>query len=420
MSPARSAFHDAEVVDLLAEQPALLAIADAVVATQESKRPRAVGPRRALAIAAVMLVLAVAAALVELRGGGRSLVAEALAAVGTGPVVHAVIAADDPRGSVIDVDSGRETPVRVEIEYWFDEERRVLRTVVRRNGVVASEFRETRAGSESSEGPVRTLPGYEPALDPALAGFASGYRTALADGSARAVGEGELDGRAVRWLEFRARGVRERVAVDVETHRPLAIEPATPSGDAPPFRWRVDVLESVPRRSASLGPLVPRAPAPVRGDVRASVPLSAMQAAATLVWPALWLGERFDDLTLTTIERQELSRGYAPGVAGVSRRGEGLRLVYRGGGRFVEIQQAPRAEPAYAFGGGRSTFSFNPVPADGFAELTQLGGAGGADDDSWLAQLRRGGVFLSIWGSSRADVLAAARALRPIETGGRG
>jgi hypothetical protein len=81
----------------------------------------------------------------------------------------------------------------------------------------------------------------------------------------------------------------------------------------------------------------------------------------------------------------------------------------------VELQQAPAAEPAYAFAGGRATFSWNPVPAEGLAELVALPGAGAT---GWLMQLRVGGVYLSIWGSSRAVLLEAARMLRSIETGG--
>jgi hypothetical protein len=369
-----------------------------------------------LLVAAALLVLAGwIASLVLLRDGRASLVDEALAAVGAAPVVHAIIAADDPRGSVVEVATGRSRPVRIEIESWFDRDRRVLRTVVRRNDAVVGEFRESPAGSTSSDGPVRTLPGYQPALDPALTAFAASYRRSLENGSARVAEKGTLAGRSVRWIEFEAGGVRERVAVDLETHRPLVIEPLLPGGESSGFRWSVVELESISRAAADLRPPVRRPPVPVRGDVRSSEPLSVGQAAERLSWPALWLGEGFAGMALTTIERQELSRGYSPPAPALRRRGEGLRLLYRNGERYVELQQAPAAEPAYAFAGGRATFSWNPVPAEGLAELVALPGA---DATGWLMQLRVGGVYLSIWGSSRAVLLEAARMLRSIETGG--
>jgi len=408
-----SALSDVEVVVLLAEEPTLLAIADAVAATQRRRR-RAPRPSL-LVVVAVLLLVAAATSLVTLREGRASIVDEALAVVGTAPVVHAVIAAEDPRGSVVEVATGRVRPVRIEIESWYDGERRLLRTTVRRNGVVVSEFLESPEGSSSSDGPVRTLPGYEPALDPALSEFARGYRAALAAGTVRLAGEDEVGGRRVQWLELERGRLRERVAVDRETYRPLLIEPFSAAGTPSGFRWRVVELESVVRANAILSRPVPRPPAPSRGDVRASAPLSARQAAARLVWPALWLGRRFEGMTLVSIERQELSRGYSPPAPRQRGGGEGLRLLYRNGERFVEIQQAPAAEPAYAFAGGRATFSWNPIPAEGFVELAALPGQ---ERTTWLGQLRVGGVHLSLWGFSRSGVLGAARALRSIETGG--
>ena len=82
----RSAFADLEVVELLADRADLLAIADAVAATQ---RPPAVRrrrtPMRLVAVAAV-LGLAVALALVSPWSGRGGLVDRALAAIGSGDV----------------------------------------------------------------------------------------------------------------------------------------------------------------------------------------------------------------------------------------------------------------------------------------------------------------------------------------------
>jgi hypothetical protein len=175
------------------------------------------------------------------------------------------------------------------------------------------------------------------------------------------------------------------------------------------MRWRVVAIESLQRGDASLRAPIPRAPGPYRGDVRGSEPVSRTQA-AQLAWEPLWPGAALAGLPVTAIELQELSRGFAPNVRAGRTRGEGVRLLYGGGARLVEVLQAPAAEPAYGFGSGRLTFGGNPVPAEGLAELAQVG-------STWLGQLRRDGVYVSIWGPTRELVLDAARALRPIGGG---
>src|SRR5439155_6084282 len=71
-----------------------------------------------------------------------------------------------------------------------------------------------------------------PILDPALAGFVNGYRDALRTGVARRVGAGDVDGRAVYWIEFKPEPTAarsgttretERVAVDQKTLRPVLV-----------------------------------------------------------------------------------------------------------------------------------------------------------------------------------------------------
>jgi len=402
---------DREVIELLADEPELLAIADAIAATQS--RPRRRVWSRIGAVAAAVIAVGTVLVVLPDRGGDRSLLADALAAVGRGPVVHARIETMLPATNVIVLATGRARPQTIAIEYWFDEPRGRLRTVVRRGGVEVDEFLQTQAGATSNRGPVQLAPGAQPALDPALAGFVTRYRDALASGEARVEEEGELGGRRVVWLLLSARGMRERVAVDAETYVPLQITPLDPSGRASPFAWRVRVIETVARVEADFAAPKARPVAPLRGDVSESRPISSGQAGGAFGWPALWLGQSWRGLRLVSLEQETLTRGYPPESRVRADRGEGLRLRYAvdSAETYVELSQAPLPEPAYAFTGGELTFNGNPIPPEGSIELVELGARPGRA----IGQLRRDGVYVTIWASSRELALEAARALRRIE-----
>src|SRR5439155_78086 len=77
------------------------------------------------------------------------------------------------------------------------------------------------------------VPEPAPVIDPGLSGFLNGYQDALANGTARRVGEGTIDGRPVIWLEMhlalpRPPGadqtpdpIEQRGAIDSESYRPI-------------------------------------------------------------------------------------------------------------------------------------------------------------------------------------------------------
>ena len=400
---------DAEVVELLAAEPALLAIADAVVVTQPRRRRWRRGV--ALPLAAAVLTLGVGVLATLPRGGAdASLLPQALAAVGRGPVVHAQIETRVRQANVVDLATGRTSPRTVAIEYWFDERRGRLRTVVRRDGVVVAELlerRNVRNGRAASRFDSR-----EPALHPGLAEFVTGYREALRSGAARRIGRGELAGREVIWLAFASGSTTERVAIDADTYVPVLIVPHQRGRADGRIAWRVKLVETTALVEADFAP-PPRSRArPFRGDVRGSHPVSSGQLRRALAWPAWWLGESWRGLSLVSLERQTLSRGYPPGRSGKAR-GDGVRLRYAAADTrdYLEISQAPVAEPAYAFPGGVATFGGNPIPPEGQMELVALrDGTSGAP--TFIGQLRRDGVHVTIWSSSRRLCLDAARALR--------
>ena len=109
--------RDPEVLDLLADDPTLLAVADAVVATRQApRRPlsRRAGPR--VAVVALVAAAAIIVALV-LPQGEHGIVDRAIAAIGDGRVMH--IVSEMPTGSVdVDLQSGSRIVQQARVEFW--------------------------------------------------------------------------------------------------------------------------------------------------------------------------------------------------------------------------------------------------------------------------------------------------------------
>jgi hypothetical protein len=379
---------DLEVAELLADEPALIAIADAVAATQRRPLRR----RRLPALIGLVAVgLGAAAGLLTLlpHGGARgSLLPQALAAVGTGAVVHARIETRLPGTTVVDLRTGRTTPQTAAIEYWYDEERGQLRREMRRGGALVD-------GGASSA-----------AVEPGLAAFVRGYRHALATGAARRLDDGVVAGRRVAWLQLGHGPYAERVAVDAAAYTPVLV---IPQGSG--LAWRVRLIESTDRKEADFAPRALPA-RPFRGDVTSSRPVSSGRLRGSL-----WLGESWRGLRLVSLERQTLSRGYPPGQHGAER-GTGVHMRYAADGlrRYVEVSVARAPEPAYAFTGGAATFDGNPIPAEGKMEIARLAGSA---RQTFIGQLRRDGGYVTIWSGARVLCLQAARELRRIGNGAR-
>ena len=352
------------------------------------------------------------------RDGRAVRLDRALAAIGPRPVLHARIDAATPGTTLVDLATGRATPRVISIEYWFDEPRNRLKTVVRHSGVVIDEFLEVGGRRVGGRGDGRLSGTAEVALNPALAAFVTGYRAALARGDASRSGEGKLGDRTVMWLLLDTGRVRERVAVDAATYAPLLITPLDENGQPGAISWRVRSIATVARVEAHFEQPRPRPPRPYRGDVRGSRAVSSRQLASLVGWRALWLGQSWRGLRLESLELQTLSRGYPPGTARRASAGRGARIRYSAGGRdYVELSQARAPEPAYAYSGGNATFEGNPIPPEGFIELVELPDSS-RGMTTVLGQLRVHGVYVTIWAPERELALAAARALRAIRAPG--
>jgi hypothetical protein len=431
-----SAVADTELVEMLIDQPELLAIADALRATRSeplavTARRRWLSRRRLASVAGIAAALAAAAALLLTSPWGRSpsFVEKALAAVGSEPVLHVVVVSQtgSPGGPVIDLNTGKTVVRTQQTEIWFDSERDLKKTIETVDGHVLDDMLETRQGGWSQAGPIitcswiaahpveatrlrvscnangengttpRKIPETPPPpLDPALAGFVDHYRSALASGAAREVGRGHYGGHDVVWLEFNTNERMERVAVDAHTYEPLAIE-----GE---FTLRVLEAEAL---AFSPGFFTkPTAVETQRGStVTSSREVSPTAAASLLGGRALWFGQSWNGLTLVATTLQERTIGYGPGRERTQ--AEVVRFTYAPdtatGTPDTESRIDIYESTSCVVSVGWECNAQDPAQS---GELKVFG---------WLGLLRSNGLYVSTWnlGNSHTS-LDLARALIPV------
>jgi hypothetical protein len=416
MSARVDVFNDPDLVTLLADEPELLAVADAIAITTPVRVRKAAWSL--LLAAALALAVGLAAVTVWDGGGRASLVDRALAAVGEGPVVHAIIRTSTENAHwsenvYVDLETGERTPQQGQTEIWFDKAQAREHTVTRVEGRVVSDLLVTPELLASPDPPVYTCAwitahpeaakrvgvgcdpkdanlGYTPQLDPALATFIDGYRAALERGTAKEVGKGEIDGRSVTWLSLALpRGGTEQVAVDDETGRPVRVRRAARAYD-------VLLLETLGRSEGDFrAPKVKVEPASGRVGAAGFIPVAEAPEA---VPGALWAGPAVSGLRLSEVELQHPTTSFGPDSDRPPVRGVGVELRYGERGQ-IRIQQSRAPQMAYAW------YSDALVPRTGSVLLGFSGG--------WL---RRDGVYIRIWSQDPVVVVEVARALRPIES----
>jgi hypothetical protein len=400
-------FEEPDLVALLADEPELLAVADAIATTRPVRqRSRA---RPALVAASIAVVIGLAAVAVGQRAGSPNLVERALAAVGDGPVVHVVI--EEPTENVyVELDSGERIQQLRQIELWIDERRGLEHEVIRIDGHVVGEMLVTPELMASPHPPVYTCAwvtahpaaakkarvscdpkdahlGYTPQLDPALANFVDGYRSALQKGTAKEIGSGTIDGRPVTWLSLQIENDRTaEVAVDDDTGKPIRVREGGHSYD-------VLLLESASQ--GNFRAREQRPPQPVSGRAGAEGPIPLAKA-SDWVPGALWPGPTVHGRSLSLVELQFPTTGFGSASGRPVERGVGVELRY-GNASPIVIQQSREPQMAYAW-------SAYAVPRQGAVLLGFRGG--------WLV---KDGVYVHIWSQDADVVLEVARVLRPIE-----
>ena len=420
----RSAFHDPELVDDFQSDPDLLAIADAIAATQTP--PRRLPRSRSRIVAGLAASAAVAVALtltLVLSSGGAGIVDRALAAIGDGPVVHAVI--EQPTGgTLIDLQTRTRTPLTEQIEVWYDQSRGLLHTLVRIDGQLTDDTLETPSGGVSNGGPVydcawiaqhpleatklriscnangqngtvpHTIPRPLPTLDPALADFVDGYRTALQRGAAKQVGTGTINGRSVIWLQLHLDGGQtERVALDEQTLRPIRVEQDHNGAGS---SYDISSIETL--SSGNFVEPKPSPPQPSAGEVSQRDPIPFNQV-ETILPGALWAGQSVDGLTLTQVTSDQLTTSYPLGSGLSPEHGAGVQIHYgQGPANYVYLYESAKPEMAYEWG-----FVRGGGPPEGSLYLAGSG----------LGFLINQGAYITVQASNQQLVLDAVHALQP-------
>lgn len=396
----RGPLSDVEVVEQFACDATLLVIADLVYVTETQRLTHpAVGDRiaerssstvsgatrrdalrlrrrRLLLVPLAIAIIATASVFALWPAQSPTIIDTALAALGTEPVLHMVTATETDLQTVA-IEGGDSRQLIERTEAVFDAASRTLRTTVTVDGTVVRASIETPQGGSTSFGPIHTClwisrhpaeatklglscpSGPTPAtafqgIDPALSGFLDSYRSALANGQARILGTGEVNGHAVAFLSVRTGRDRTdtRVAIDRTTGKPLQIVAAG--------NRRIDVLDIETKAYDAKDFSPPQRLKRALGGTIVEREVIDVDRAQTVISEPLILGEGVTDLHLASVEQRTARDTSGHEV-------KALVLSYSPATKSestVEIIES--AEPVGAFGWG--ALRGIPVPQGSFIQ----------------------------------------------------
>jgi hypothetical protein len=385
--------RDPEVLELLRDEPELLALADAVAETQ--RLPRAYWTRRpwprALAAAGLAVAIVVAVLLAPGGGGKNPVLGRALAAIGDGRVLHLVMRSETGE-VIVNLETGRRTVETADLELWSDRSFERAHLVMRARGVTGDLLLPEDMQSGVSVGSV----------DPAYGAFWTGYRQALTNGDAKLEREDVIGGKPVYWLRFPS--VRQgqpgtEVAIDQRSYKPVLLRSyvsPTRHQDA-----RILVAETIPYDAADFKRVGLNLFGGITSGSSGSGSLGPGAAKPELKAPWLTPGKRVAGLTLASVDNFNTTTG--------ARTIEGLQLRYGEGfygPRSLTIEELPHPDDPAAW---------NHVPSGSIS--IQKGE--GSDDQhrtfsTWTGQLVKDGIYITIeTGAGQDAVIEVARALHP-------
>ena len=374
--------RDPEVLEALREQPELLAIADAVAETQQPTRTsRRRFLTRSAAVVAVGAAVLIAVLLWPSGGKHTSVIERASAAIGDGRVMHVVF--QTPSGfQLVELSGGRTITPNDEVESWSDRGSQRAHVIIRERGRVVGEMlRPEDPGSTLGE------------TDPAFSALWAGYRKALADGTAKLIGEDSIYGHRVYWLQFRLPdhgGPGSRVAVDQDTYRPVAFRQYR-GGEGRFIHERVLLARTEPFADADFQRHTPR-----RGGGGTSISGGRIR----LVKPWLTAGPSIRGLRLSSVGPQTVTTG--------QRTSRGVVLTYgsRAGARWIQIDELKRAPD----------LDWLVIPT-GFVKLSFVDqpSAVGPTTRVWTGDHVVNGIYVRIETPlGRGALLDVARSLKPV------
>jgi hypothetical protein len=393
----------AEILDRFVPVPAGEGDWSAIVRDANAARPRRRWIGVAAAVAGAMVAVAVTAMLAPSHHGGGSVIDRALAAIGNGPVLHVVTRSPYPEYELLDLATGERRTVYEQIEEWSDPKRGV-RSIGREEGHVVY---------DSVWG--------VPEKDPALTSFMTGYREALSSGKAHVVGEGDVDGTAVYWLDLASTGSPEaeaqshQVAVAKNNYAPVALR-WVHGGKMEPVEPILE-MQAEPEGSGNFDGVPQPKPVPDRGDVLGSTTIDVTDAPAALDTPPVWAGRAVADLPLSLVRRQGLKSVYPAAANLPTEMTTGLELVYGAvvndhpdsRSAFVRIQEA--SSPAFAYG----WIPTDPPLRSRKLRLKDYDAVAGSTRGDWYrGEVIMRGTYVVLEGYDRDAVVAAAKALGPL------
>jgi len=363
-----------------------------------------------LSIAPVGVVAAAAAVLVLAwpfaSGPSGTILQRAAAAIGDGPVLHAVIRSGWG-GTLIDLRSGARRQMHGEDELWYDAQRGV-RDVSLFDGVVQSE--------------AVYPPGRVGYLKKTLAGLATGYRKALSDGSARVLGTDVIDSVPVYWIRVDTQLLPDSgdnklhewahdVAVSQSDYRPVATRETRDGKPGPDGNSTIVSVETLPAGAGDFARTTPDLNGVAMSSRRVGL-LTPGEASAALGVEALWAGPRVAGLQLAQIWKDVRTEGYNRQSGGWDKTFTGVSLWYG------ELDTSfPGAFPAGAVskpfvrvsesltldtGFQRGVLGYSPPKGS----VLVFGGR--------IGVMQAAGVHIALEAYSENILIEAAKALRPI------
>lgn len=401
-----------------ARRSALAALPPTATTRHRSRRRTSLGLVAAGAAVTAAIVLALAA---PWEGSSPLATERALAAIGDRPVIHAIVESTRPHARVVDLASGEEKrQLLVRTEYWFDDERAVLRARITIDGALLTELLQTREGGVSELGRIPGNP-TEPQLPPGLAGFASQYRDALESGDARLIGETSVDGQKAVLLQIELRSPPidagtasyTEVAVDAESYEPLRFRYR--SGDTTSQWWRVLSIETLAREEQQFAAPKRAEPRPLRQTGPEERTLTPAEAATALDRPAVWPGPDVAGIQLAQIELMELTTEWTDDretVSGALVLQYGPRRFEAGEEPWLTITQTTSRAENLRFGHAQPG---ELEPQANELTLVGVGNLDGSAADTWFGTMMADGVYVALESTRREVIVAAARAMRPIE-----
>jgi len=382
-------------------------------ATREARGRRRRLPAVGLAAAAAAATVAVL--LVSPWGGNTGLVQRALAAVGSGEVLHVVFTEQPgPPGwyGAVSLPSGKPLPDPIlRREVWYDQSRGLEKSVFSLgNGNGFGESIETPQADYNSAGRItnavtvdgnKVTPSVGPSasLEPALADFVDEYQSALASGQATRTGTGQVDGHDVTWLHIAADPAHYDpamdVAIDSSTYAPVQVR----TDDADPVQFDVSEIDTQAYDPSLFTP--PPVTSPVSASTGAPTPIDATQAPGLLDGKAVWLGQSWNGYELVGVAQEQVTDSYSPDSGKQPVQSVAVVFTYADGSDMLEIAETAQCE----FGLGLSCGG--PYqPQDGVLFLHQPDSSSTTLDDGVYVAIRQNG--------GDADPVAVANALQSI------